>query len=91
MGTDKIKHFIMCFGLSLIYEFIFGNYQGWFYAMSIGVAVEGAQAEGGNVSPFSKVFWRKIKSKDSRGDLLADAIGSIIGDALGLLLRRLIL
>jgi len=85
---DKVKHFIMCLILSFLYELICGNYQGWFYAMSIGVAVEGAQAEHGNTSPFSKAFWRKILSKDSRGDLLADLLGSLLGEGLALLIRK---
>jgi len=52
------------------------------------VAVEGAQAEHGNTSPFSKAFWRKILSKDSRGDLLADLLGSLLGEGLALLIRK---
>jgi len=73
---DKIKHFLLCFLVTLGL--------GWTYGLTVGVTVELTQAEHGNADV--KTFFKRLTSKDTILDLVADLTG--IGFAL--LIKHLI-
>jgi hypothetical protein len=74
MGSNMknwISHAVLCFLIALFR---------WDYAILIGVTIELVQAEHGFKHPLTKEFWRRLLSKDTIIDLVADGIG--IGIAL---------
>jgi len=73
---DKLKHFILCFLVTISF--------GWTYGLTVGLAIEMTQAETGNATP--KKFLKKLFSKDTLLDLVADGLGIVAG----IFIRRLI-
>jgi hypothetical protein len=73
---DKLKHFLLC----SIVTFALG----WTYGLTVGLTIEFVQAEAWNAG--IKTFLRRLFSRDSLLDLVADGFG--IGA--GLLVRGLL-
>jgi len=80
---DKLKHFFLCFAVTLLTDFIFPGL-GWTYGLTVGLTIEATQAEYGRATV--REFWKSITSKDTLLDLLADGLGIIAG----LFIRKLI-
>ena len=75
---DKIKHFALCFAVTVIF--------GWSYGLTVGLTVEATQAEYNNATVAG--FIQRFFSKDSILDLLADGLGILFGWVIrGLVLR----
>ena len=75
---DKFKHFILCFVVTLPLS--------WGYGLAVGITVELTQAEakGGSILDILKRLW----SRDTFWDLVADAVGIIAGVGLRYLVRK---
>ena len=73
---DKIKHFALCFAVTVIF--------GWSYGLTVGLTIEATQAEYDNATVAG--FIQRFFSKDSILDLLADGLGVFVG----IVLRNLI-
>ena len=75
---DKIKHFALCFAVTVIF--------GWSYGLTVGLTVEATQAEYNNATVAG--FIQRFFSKDSLLDLLANGLGILFGWVIrGLVLR----
>jgi hypothetical protein len=72
---DKIKHFFLCFLVTLVC--------GWQIGVAVALTIELTQAEYGNAS--LKVMWWRMTSRDTLGDLLADSGGIVLGLVLRLI------
>ena len=69
LKSDKVKHFLLCFLVTLGL--------GWTYGLTVGVTVELTQAEHGNADV--KTFFKRLTSKDAILDLVADLAGVLTG------------
>ena len=79
---DKLQHFILCFVVTLIFD--------WKIGTTMALTIEFTQAEAKS-SPLKKPFWKQLFRKDTAFDLVADGIGIGLGLGLGSFLRPLII
>lgn len=83
---DKVKHFILCFGTSLLTNILFPSAGfGWWAGLLVGITVEGTQAEINGLTWANLVKHSKLK--DTHGDLVADALGILAAEAAWRLLK----
>jgi hypothetical protein len=68
--SDKIKHFILHFVITLLL--------GWKIATAVGITIELTQAEYGNAD--IKTFRERLLSEDTLQDVMMDGLGILLGN-----------